>query len=121
MTSNLLDMCEEETAQENLAMEEVLNKVGYDDQKVLNYSVEQSMAQHQQASAKFDPVSYRIEYADLRKAYGDTWAGYYNHYVRWGKAAGLQGAEHSPNRFSRERADKRKSPEIQSFQGFTVC
>ena len=70
---------------------EVLNKVGYDDQKVLNYFVEQGMAQHQQASAEFDPVSYRFEYADLRKAYGDTWAGYYNHYVRWGKAAGLQG------------------------------
>ena len=70
---------------------EVLNKVGYDDQKVLNYFVEQGMAQHQQASAEFDPVSYRFEYADLRKAYGDTWAGYYNHYVRWGKAAGLHG------------------------------
>ena len=70
---------------------EVLNKVGYDDQKVLNYFVEQGMAQHQQASAQFDPVSYRFEYADLRKAYGDTWAGYYNHYVRWGKAAGLHG------------------------------
>ena len=70
---------------------EVLNKVGYDDQKVLNYFVEQGMAQHQQASADFDPVSYRFEYADLRKAYGDTWAGYYNHYVRWGKAAGLHG------------------------------
>ena len=70
---------------------EVVNKVGYDDQKVLNYFVEQGMAQHQQASAQFDPVSYRFEYADLRKAYGDTWAGYYNHYVRWGKAAGLHG------------------------------
>ena len=64
---------------------EVLNKVGYDDQKVLNYFVEQGMAQHQQASADFDPVSYRFEYPDLRKAYGDTWAGYYNHYVRWVK------------------------------------
>ena len=70
---------------------EVANKIGYDDQKVLNYFVEQGMAQHQQASAQFDPVSYRFEYADLRKAYGDTWAGYYNHYVRWGKAAGLHG------------------------------
>ena len=39
---------------------EVLNKVGYDDQKVLNYFVEQGMAQHQQASAEFDPVSYRF-------------------------------------------------------------
>ena len=69
----------------------VFNKYGYDDAAVLNYFVEQGMAQHQQASAEFDPVSYRFEYADLRKAYGDTWAGYYNHYVRWGKAAGLHG------------------------------
>ena len=70
---------------------EVVNKVGYDDQKVLNYFVEQGMAQHQQASAQFDPVSYRFEYADLRKTYGDTWAGYYRHYVRWGEAGGLHG------------------------------
>ena len=72
---------------------EVLNKVGYDDQKVLNYFVEQGMAQHQQASAEFDPVYYRNSNPSLQNAYGDTWAGYYNHYVRWGKAAGLQGAE----------------------------
>ena len=64
---------------------------GYDDQKVLNYFVEQGMAQAQQASAEFDPVSYRNEYADLRQTYGDTWAGYYRHYVRWGKASGLHG------------------------------
>ena len=69
----------------------VFNKYGYDDAAVLSYFVEKGMAQHQQASAEFDPVSYRFEYADLRKAYGDTWAGYYNHYVRWGKAAGLHG------------------------------
>ena len=67
------------------------SKYGYDDAAVLSYFVEKGMTYHQQASAEFDPVSYRFEYADLRKAYGDTWAGYYNHYVRWGKAAGLHG------------------------------
>ena len=70
---------------------DVAKQCGYDDQKVLNYFVEQGMAQAQQASAEFDPVSYRNEYADLRQTYGSAWAGYYRHYVRWGKAAGLHG------------------------------
>ena len=58
---------------------------------VLKYFVEVGMGQMDQASAEFDPISYRYEYANLRKVYGDVWAGYYRHYARWGKAAGLHG------------------------------
>ncbi len=70
---------------------EIAEKCGYDDSAVLAYFVETGMGQHQQASEEFDPISYRYEYANLRQVYGDVWAGYYRHYARWGKAAGLHG------------------------------
>ena len=70
---------------------ELLEKYGNDDYAVLKYFVEVGMGQMDQASAEFDPISYRYEYANLRKVYGNVWAGYYRHYARWGKAAGLHG------------------------------
>ena len=70
---------------------EVAEKCDYDDSAVLAYFVENGLNQHQQGSAEFDPISYRYEYASLRQVYGDVWAGYYRHYARWGKAAGLHG------------------------------
>ncbi len=70
---------------------EVAEKCDYDEWKVLTYFVEYGLSQHQQGSAEFDPISYRYEYASLRQVYGDVWAGYYRHYARWGKAAGLHG------------------------------
>ena len=70
---------------------EVAEKCDYDDSAVLAYFVENGLNQHQQGSAEFDPISYRYEYASLRQVYGNVWAGYYRHYARWGKAAGLHG------------------------------
>jgi len=46
------------------------------------------MAAGYRGSEEFDPVSYRLYYPDLRKAYGNNWKLYYTHYLRHGQKEG---------------------------------
>ena len=50
--------------------------------------VESGMAKGLRASANFDVNSYRLEYPDLRAAYGDNLKNYYMHYIRYGAKEG---------------------------------
>ncbi|MGN0151479.1 MAG: N-acetylmuramoyl-L-alanine amidase [Wujia sp.] len=67
---------------------EVIEKCGDDDTAVLKYFVENGMKEAQQAIATFDPVSYRNQYADLRKLYSRDYVKYYMHYINFGKKEG---------------------------------
>ena len=52
---------------------------------LLKNFVEKGMAQGQRASANFDVNSYRLQYPDLRAAFGDNLKAYYMHYITNGK------------------------------------
>ena len=52
---------------------------------LLKNFVEKGMAQGQRASANFDVNSYRLQYPDLRAAFGDDLKAYYMHYITDGK------------------------------------
>uniref|UniRef100_UPI0013DBD119 N-acetylmuramoyl-L-alanine amidase family protein n=1 Tax=Sharpea azabuensis TaxID=322505 RepID=UPI0013DBD119 len=52
---------------------------------LLKNFVEKGMAQGQRASANFDVTSYRLQYPDLRAAFGNNLKAYYMHYITYGK------------------------------------
>ena len=52
---------------------------------LLKNFVEKGMAQGQRASENFDVNSYRLQYPDLRAAFGDNLKAYYMHYITNGK------------------------------------
>ena len=70
---------------------DIAEQCDYDDYAVLAYFVETGMWQKQQGSSEFNVDYYRTTYSSLQSVYGEQWAGYYRHYVRWGKAAGWSG------------------------------
>lgn len=44
------------------------------------------------AKASFDVTSYRLQYSDLRRAYGNNLKSYYLHYLQWGRQEGRKGS-----------------------------
>ena len=50
----------------------------------LAYFVKEGMGVHQRASESFDVMSYYRANQDLRLAFGQDWAKYYNHYITQG-------------------------------------
>ena len=64
----------------------------YDDDALLRHFVSFGMNEGRRASAAFDPSSYRLEYRDLRVAFGDDWRDYYLHYIECGRGEGRDGA-----------------------------
>ncbi len=49
------------------------------------------MKEGRQAKSTFDVRSYRLQYADLRRAYGNDLKNYYVHYINWGAREGRRG------------------------------
>ena len=49
------------------------------------------MSEGRQAKASFNATSYRLQYSDLRRAYGNDLKPYYMHYLQWGRSEGRQG------------------------------
>ena len=68
------------------AYSDVTESAGTSDAAVLQHFVTVGMPEGRRGSAAFDVISYRNEYADLRKAYGNNLPAYYLHYIRRGKA-----------------------------------
>ncbi|MDD6594599.1 MAG: N-acetylmuramoyl-L-alanine amidase [Catenibacterium mitsuokai] len=60
----------------------------YDDIAALRHFVTYGINEGRQASATFDVNSYRRQYADLRKAYGNNVKNYYLHYIQYGSKEG---------------------------------
>lgn len=46
------------------------------------------MNEGRRACSDFNVTSYRLQYADLRNAYGGKQKSYYEHYMRYGKKEG---------------------------------
>ena len=67
------------------------NALGTDDATILKHFVNYGMAEGRQAIASFNVSSYRLQYADLRSAYGKNWKNYYLHYVKYGQKEGRKG------------------------------
>lgn len=67
------------------------NALGTDDATILKHFVNYGMAEGRQAIASFNVSSYRLQYADLRNAYGKNWKNYYLHYVKYGQKEGRKG------------------------------
>lgn len=59
-----------------------------DDIAVLQHFVNYGMNEGRQASSNFNATSYRLQYVDLRNAYGGQLKSYYEHYMRYGKKEG---------------------------------
>lgn len=59
-----------------------------DDYGLLKDFVTNGMNKGRQASASFDPASYRYAYADLRQAFGTDYARYYSHFLTYGEKEG---------------------------------
>jgi GH25 family lysozyme M1 (1,4-beta-N-acetylmuramidase) len=63
----------------------------YDDDALLQHFITFGMSEARQASASFNVKSYRLQYKDLRAAYGNDWKTYYLHYIAFGQREGRQG------------------------------
>ncbi|MDD6711642.1 MAG: N-acetylmuramoyl-L-alanine amidase [Sharpea porci] len=60
----------------------------YNDKAALEHFVNYGMRESRQASSTFILSYYRANYEDLRKAYGNNNAAYYEHYIKYGKNEG---------------------------------
>ena len=54
----------------------------------LEHFVIWGMKEGRKGNDLFDPEMYKALYSDVREAYGDCYAFYYNHYILWGKPEG---------------------------------
>jgi hypothetical protein len=63
----------------------------YDDDALLRHFITFGMSEQRQASASFNVKSYRLQYRDLRVAFGDNWKAYYLHYIECGQREGRAG------------------------------
>ena len=70
---------------------DIRSKYRHDKDGAFQHFLKTGMAEGRQASKDFDPVSYRLEYKYVRKAYKDDWKQYYLHYIRTGYAAKYHG------------------------------
>jgi len=67
------------------------SSLGTDRVAYMNHFQSKGMAAGLRGSEEFDPVSYRLQYYDLRRAYGNNWSSYYYHYLRVGRREGRDG------------------------------
>ena len=65
---------------------------GFDKGNAFAHFITNGMAEGRRGNEEFDPVSYRLQYADLRAAFGNDYTQYYLHYANYGKAEGRQGS-----------------------------
>ncbi len=65
--------------------------VNNDKYGALTHFITFGMSEQRQASASFNVKSYRLQYRDLRVAFGDNWKAYYLHYIECGQREGRAG------------------------------
>ena len=65
---------------------------GFDKGNAFAHFITNGMVEGRRGNEEFDPVSYRLQYADLRAAFGNDYTQYYLHYANYGKAEGRQGS-----------------------------
>lgn len=76
----------------------------------LSHFANSGMANGWRASVAFDPAYYKNRYSDLRAAFGDDWARYYEHFISHGCAEGRQGSkEFSVQAYKSRYSDLRKA------------
>jgi hypothetical protein len=62
--------------------------VNDDEYGAFQHFITYGMSEHRQAISTFNPTSYRLEYRDLRIAFGNDWESYYLHYIQFGQYEG---------------------------------
>ena len=66
----------------------MVKALGYDENVVLRYFVNNGMNEGRQAKADFNLKVYKSRYADLRKAFGTENKKYYLHFMTYGYKEG---------------------------------